>query len=111
AKVSGIPRPNIYPVLQKLEERGAAIRLSSAEETARYAPVPPDEFLAHMGSRCQEKIETTKRALRELAQPIEPNYVWNMQGYDKMLSHARSRVEKSEAQILVALWPDEARML
>jgi sugar-specific transcriptional regulator TrmB len=111
AKVSGIPRPNIYPVIQKLEERGAVVRLESSEETARYAPVPPEEFLERVGSRFRETLETTKQALRDLVQPAELAYVWNVQGYDNMLSHARSLIDKSRDQLLVAIWPDEAQIL
>ena len=44
AKVSGIPRANIYVVLQKLEERGAVIRAEDGDST-RYLPVAPDELL------------------------------------------------------------------
>ena len=111
AKVSGIPRPNIYPVLQKLEERGATVRIESEEETTRYAPVPPAEFLERMGTHFQETLGTAKQALRELTQPAEQTYMWNVQGYDNMLSHARSLVDKSDEQLLVAIWPDEAGLL
>ena len=38
AKVSGLPRANVYAVLQKLEERGAVVRLDMPSG-ARYAPV------------------------------------------------------------------------
>ena len=38
AKVSGIPRPNIYTVLQKLEERGTVGRVDS-DTTTLYVPV------------------------------------------------------------------------
>src|SRR2546421_316179 len=44
AKVSGLPRANIYAVLQKLEERGAAVRLDLPNST-RYAPIAPSELI------------------------------------------------------------------
>jgi hypothetical protein len=110
AKVSGIPRPNIYPVLQKLEERGAAVRLEN-EESTRYAPVQPEELLERMGSHFQQTLETAKQALEELAQPVEQVYVWNVQGYAHLIAHARALLESANKQLLVALWPNEAQAL
>ena len=44
ARDSGIPRANIYMVLHKLEERGAAVRIDT-ENGRRYAPVDHEEFI------------------------------------------------------------------
>jgi sugar-specific transcriptional regulator TrmB len=55
AKVSNIPRPNIYPVLQKLEGRGAAIRIAG-DETLRYIPVPPEELLKRIDDQLQATL-------------------------------------------------------
>ena len=44
SKASGLPRANVYGVLQKLEDRGAVVRVDAPEGT-RYAPVPSDEVV------------------------------------------------------------------
>jgi predicted transcriptional regulator len=110
AKVSGIPRPNIYPVLQKLEERGAVVHLDSGD-TTRYLPVPPEEFLKQIEYRFQHTVQTAKQALQELAQPAEYAHVWHVQGYENMLSHARALIDMTDQRLLMAVWPDEARAL
>jgi predicted transcriptional regulator len=110
AKVSGIPRPNIYAVLQKLEERGTVGRLER-DNTTLYVPVPPEEFLARIGQRFQATLTTAQQALQELATLPERAYVWNVQGHANLLAQARTLIDSTRAQLLVALWPNEASSL
>jgi HTH-type transcriptional regulator, sugar sensing transcriptional regulator len=110
AKVSGIPRPNIYAVLQKLEQRGTVGRLQR-NNTTLYVPVTPEEFLARIGERFQATLATAQQALQQLAKPPEPAYVWNMQGYPNLLGQARTLIAGASAHLLLALSPDEAHPL
>jgi predicted transcriptional regulator len=110
AKVSGIPRPNIYAVLQKLEERGTVGRMER-DNTTLYLPVPPEEFLARLGQRFQATLVTAQQALQELGKLPERAYVWNVQGYANLLAQAQSLIAGSSAQLVLALWPDEAATL
>ena len=70
AKASGVPRSNIYPVLQKLEARGAVVRLEMPGG-ARYTPVPPQELLAQLGDQFQIAVAVPLQA-HQLAQPVAP---------------------------------------
>jgi sugar-specific transcriptional regulator TrmB len=110
AKVSGIPRPNIYPVLQKLEARGAAVRIAS-DDITRYLPVPPEEFLKRIDSHFQETLNQVGPLLQTLAQPTEANYIWNTEGYPNLLAQARTLIRDTDRELLIALWPEEARAL
>src|SRR5215204_79949 len=44
AKASGVPRANIYGVLQKLEERGAVVAVNVAAGVL-YSPITPDRLI------------------------------------------------------------------
>jgi predicted transcriptional regulator len=110
AKLSGIPRPNIYSVLQKLEERGTVGRLEQ-DNTTLYVPVAPEEFLERIGRRFQATLAAAQDALQEIARPLAPAYVWNVQGYANLLAWASALIESCRVQLLVALWPDEAAHL
>jgi sugar-specific transcriptional regulator TrmB len=110
AKVSNIPRPNIYPVLQKLEGRGAAIRIAG-DETLRYIPVPPEELLKRIDDQLQATLNRAGPALQLLVQHAEADYIWNTQGYSNLLAQARTLIRGANAGLLIALWPDEARAL
>lgn len=110
AKVSGIPRPNIYPILQKLEGRGAAVRVAG-DETVRYIPVPPDEFLKRIDGRFQAVLAQAGPALQQLGRPAEADLIWNTRGRPNLLAQACSLIAGTKAHLLIALWPDEARAL
>lgn len=110
AKVSGIPRANVYAVLQKLEERGAIVR-SDTPAAVRYAPVPPAELIRRLGDRVQDILQAAVGALDAVSSPAEQPMVWNIEGYTPLLEHARSLIDAAQEQLLVAVWPDDARAL
>jgi DNA-binding MarR family transcriptional regulator len=110
AKVSGLPRANVYAVLQKLEERGAVVRLDM-ESGARYAPVAPTELTQRIASRFQDTLSAAQRALEDLAAPPASAYVWNVQGYAALLEHAHTLIEATQERLLVAIGRQEASAL
>src|SRR5262245_14170727 len=110
AKASGVPRANVYSVLQKLEERGAVVRLES-QAGVRYAPVPPSELTQRLGDRFQDTLAAAQRSLQELAQPAEHDYIWNARGYAVLIEHAQALIDAARARLLVAIRPAEALAL
>ena len=110
AKASGLPRANIYGVLQKLEERGAVVRHDSPSGV-RYAPVPPAALTGRLGNRYQGILGAAQRSLDEVSRPAEHEYVWNARGYTVLLEQARELLEQATGRLLVAIWPEEARAL
>src|SRR3954451_2672573 len=110
AKVSGLPRANVYAVLQKLEERGAVVRLDMPSG-ARYAPVAPAELTQRIASRFQDVLSATQQALEELATPVAAEYVWNIQGYAAVLDHAHVLIDATQERLLVAIGRAEASAL
>jgi HTH-type transcriptional regulator, sugar sensing transcriptional regulator len=110
AKVSRLPRANIYAVLQKLEERGAIVRLDQPNGT-RYAPTAPSELTNRVATRFQHTLKAVQQALEDLATPANPEYVWNIRGYDAMLEHGHALVAASERRLLVAIGRQEASEL
>lgn len=110
AKASGVPRANIYLVLQKLEERGAAVRIEDGEST-RYLPVEPEELLDAMTHRFEQTVGDARQTLQALSRPAADTYVWHIEGYGNLLAHARAVIRDTGKELLVALWPNEARLL
>lgn len=110
ARLSGIPRANVYGVLQKLEERGAVVRLEAAEST-RYAPVSPEELIQNLRSRLQSSLATAERSLFSLKALGEREHVWNARGYPALLEHAGGLIAAANSRLLVALAPAEAPAL
>jgi HTH-type transcriptional regulator, sugar sensing transcriptional regulator len=110
AKASGIPRANVYAVLQKLEERGAVVRSDEPAGT-RYAPVPPAELIRTLGHRVQGMLQAAQEVLDDVSRPAEPAQVWTVRGYTALLEHARSLLDATRERLLVAIGPEEARAL
>ncbi len=110
AKASGLPRANVYAVLQKLEERGAVVHLDTPEGT-RYTPVSPEELTKRLGSRFQETLHAVRDSLEKIATPAEHEYVWNARGYSALQEHAAACVDATRKRLLVAVWPEEALAL
>jgi predicted transcriptional regulator len=110
AKVSGLPRANIYAVLQKLEERGAVVRLDTSNAT-RYAPIAPTELTQRVATRFQNTLDAVQQALENLATPPDADYLWNIRGYAALLEHAGTLINTTEKQLLVAITRREASAL
>jgi predicted transcriptional regulator len=110
AKVSGLPRANIYAVLQRLEERGAVVRIETPDGS-RYAPVAPSELTQRIASRFQNVLGAAQQALADLATPANPEYVWNIRGYTPLLDHAQVLLDTTQQRLLVAVGRQEASAL
>ncbi len=111
AKASGLPRANVYAVLQKLEERGAVIRLDTPAGT-RYAPVPPEELIQRLRTHLQDTLDAAQQSLNKVSSlPDEYEYVWNTRGYGVLIQHARALLDSTRESLLLAVWPDEALAL
>jgi sugar-specific transcriptional regulator TrmB len=107
AKASGLPRANVYSVLDRLEERDVVVRLDTPSGT-RYAAVPPTELIDRIGSRFSENLGAAQRMLEGMSAPPEYEYVWNARGYESLLDHARTLIDSAQRRLLVATWTPEA---
>lgn len=107
ARRAGIPRPNIYPVLRRLEDRGAVARAESPEGT-RYRAVSPRAFLSGTALRLKRSLKEAGDALAAIAAPLETEEVWNLTGRGAVLGHARQLWASARRTITLALWPREA---
>ncbi len=110
AKRSGIPRPSIYPVMQKLEERGAIRRVETLDGS-RYAPVPAQELILKLNNQLHQAIEAASDSLSNIVSPPIIDYTQNFRGYNDLLAYSQKMLETARRQVLVALWPEEASAL
>lgn len=110
AKASGVPRPNIYRVLQKLEERGAVVVLQE-EGGRRYAPVDVQELIQRLEAHFHTSLEAASHSLEEIAQQSPGEQVWTIHGYSAVLEHASSLALQAGRELLLAVWPPEAHAI
>ena len=110
AKVTGIPRANIYEILPRLEERGAVMRLDSPSG-ARYSAIPPSELMPRLADRFNADLVAAEKALVEPVSRMDQDYAWNVESYRAVLDHARTLIDSAEKEILIVIWPQEAGVL
>jgi predicted transcriptional regulator len=110
AKASGIPRANIYGVLERLSARRVVLRLDEPAGV-RYAPVPPAELMRRLGTEFQDAAQQTSRELEALEVATDREPVWNVQGYEALLDQARAALGSASRSLLIAVWPEEATVL
>jgi HTH-type transcriptional regulator, sugar sensing transcriptional regulator len=110
AKVSGLPRANVYGVLQKLEERGAVVRIETPAGV-QYAPVPPADLARQLERRFAGALQAAEEALAALAAPPPPSPVWNVAGAGPLLDRARGLLAGTQREALIACGPLEAAAL
>lgn len=110
AKASGIPRANIYDVLNKLEERGAVLR-SNREGSVQYTPVAPEELIRRLRQQIQSSLDDTQQSLSNITSQGQYDEVWNARGYAALLEHASAVIDAANTSLDVAIWPEEAKAL
>ena len=110
AKISGIPRANIYEILPRLEERGAVMRID-APSGARYSAIPPSELMPRLADRFNADLAAAEKALIEPVSTLDQDYAWNVESYPAVLDHARTLIDSAENEMLIAIWPQEAGAL
>ncbi len=105
SKNSGVPRSAIYDVIRRLESYGAVSALSMQPE--KYVPLPPNEFLKMIGQRYQQKIEHFQESLNEIDTKIELGQLWNITGYNNLISKSLEMIQSAESEIYLSVWKSE----
>jgi predicted DNA-binding transcriptional regulator len=110
AKESGIPRPNIYAVIDRLEKRGALTRIGVGEGV-KYGALPAEELLTRLASGIGDHLSAARKAFEHLGGGAAGDYVWNVEGYPNVLSRAGAVIRAAKERILVGNWSDESARL
>ncbi|MGH8427607.1 MAG: TrmB family transcriptional regulator [Gammaproteobacteria bacterium] len=110
AKTAGMPRANVYPVLEKLVERGAAQRLDTPQGV-RYAATPPERLIGRLDKKHRRTLAAAQDALAALAQTSEPEPVFNLRSHEELTTQARADIDSARETLLVAIQPPEATAL
>ena len=108
SKNSGVPRSAIYDVTRRLQDYGAVSVLSTKPE--KYIPLPPEEFLKMLEQRFKNKVEEFRKSLSEVSINIETEQLWNITGYDNLISKAKEMIEEAQSEIYLSAWHREVHV-
>lgn len=107
AKASGMPRANVYAVLEKLVKRGAARRIKQ-RSGARYVAVPPVELMQRLQRQHERALAAADEALRALARGSESTSVFNLRDEGELRDQTCALIDGARHSLLVAIRPPEA---
>ena len=110
AKASGVARPNVYAVIDRLEKRGAITKIGVGEGV-QYAALPASEMLARLSSGVDAHLAAAQDALSALQSAPGHEYIWNLVGYDTVLGRAEAIVRQAKERLLVGYWSNESARL
>src|SRR5699024_9496313 len=110
AKAAGMPRANVYAVLERLVARGAARRLDNPDGV-RYVAVDPERLTRRLERRHRRTLAAVEKALRTLGRARKVAPVFNLKGSEELLDQARETIEGAKTALLVAIQPPEAAAL
>jgi DNA-binding IscR family transcriptional regulator len=110
AKASGIPRPNVYPVIDRLEKRGAVTSVDVGGGV-KYAALPAADMLARVSKTVESHLAGAGSALRDLVNAPASEYAWNVEGYENVLAHAERSIDGARERVLLGLWSNESARL
>ena len=106
---SGIPRSAIYEVLKRLETTGMVSRVDS--NPTRYIPLPPEQLYELLEANFGSNLETLKQSLSSVNSEMEVGDLWNIRGYDSMITRARSMIQAAQHTIYLSIWQAEYERL
>ena len=104
AKQSGVPRSMVYEVIGKLNARGALLTYR-VDGVVKYSPTPPDEFLNNLHREHEALITSLQEDLNTLATTSDPDYVWNLEGNENILTKASEMIHKASDRLYLAITP------
>jgi len=110
ARAAGIPRANVYGVLDKLVQRAAAQRYRS-KRGMHYSPTPPDTLLDGIDEQHRAVMETAGQALRNLSAARQKTPAFSLDDHDELMARAKSDIAGAEKHLLIAAQPAEATTL
>jgi predicted transcriptional regulator len=110
AKASGIPRPNIYGVLDRLQSRGV-VSTVKVRGGQRFNALHPSEMLDSIRRAMEGDMEKAKQALSQVRGPAATEVVLNIRGRAEVIARARALIERTRNELLVAIWRLESEEL
>jgi hypothetical protein len=107
AKASGIPRPNIYPVLARLVQRGAVNKVD-AKGADRYTALPSEQMLRNVERSFFVQAQRARETMAQLEESRTDEQIWNIDGYEQVLDRARLLIDGATRRLLVGVWSNES---
>lgn len=99
SKTAGIPKANAYAVLESLNKKGAAQPVSKSP--LRHTAVSPDVLFNKIAGDMQRRCGRVQHRLGRLAQVLDDDYVWSVDGMDSVIARIEEMIAATEDHLWV----------
>lgn len=99
SKNSGILRPVVYEMLNRLVEKGGARIIKSNPDT--YIPVEIDEFLKNIESEFTESKKSISNTLKNFLVSDNTDFFWNIVGKKNIVNYMIKMIDNSQHYIYI----------
>lgn len=99
SKSAGLPRANTYSALEACTQKGAVQPFS--QQPTRYVPVDPQELLERIARDTSNRCNQLASDLSNLKAREERDFVWNLQGADKVNAKIGEMIEKATVHVWI----------
>lgn len=106
---ASIPQSKVYEVVRRLQDKGVIAGVQG--RPPRFVPLSPDDLLAQLESRTQESLEYLRQTFPRLADEPAAQWIWNIEGYDGIITKTKELLDEAEQEIVAALWQHELKPL
>jgi HTH-type transcriptional regulator, sugar sensing transcriptional regulator len=107
AKRSGVPRANVYDVLDRLAKRKAVVRRPGGGR-GLYVATSPDQLAALLTSDHAASVRQATTMLAKIGAPPDAHSFWEIDSYDELIAASRAALASARERLAVALYPHEA---
>lgn len=106
---AGIPRSAVYAVLRRLVATGAARSIAGTPEL--FAPTPPEQVVALLRKRFEQRTATLEDAIEKLdIAPAAPD-AFSVRGYARVIEEAERLIDAARTRLVISGWPRELARL
>jgi sugar-specific transcriptional regulator TrmB len=99
AKISGLPRANVYGILKTLAEKGVAQPIN--EKPVRYMPVGPEEVFQRISESTSRLCKSVRTRLSSVGNKDGREYVWIYKGEAEIIRKIFEILQTAEKHVLL----------
>ena len=107
SRASGVPRANIYNVLDNLKSREIVTSVGKNV----FAPIPPDELFKRLRHQQDNDLSVLKAIIENVKIKTVEEYIWTITNYDNVIDKAREIISNARHELFVRLFPEEGMLL
>ena len=76
-----------------------------------FIPMPPDEFIQNFRVEIDGKLHAVRNELKDIRTGMDASYTWHIKDHEGLVLKAKRMLDTARENIILAIWPDEIKLL